>query len=92
MKTLRAKQLIAVGVTLLDILVAAECGPLLWNYWGSRAWSRMGLLIIAGGLAFTLMNIWAKTLNATPNPGRRQSNPEFGEFLSPTENMERADV
>ncbi len=92
MKTLRAKQLIAVGVTLLDILVAADCGPLLWNYWGSRAWPRIGLLIVTGGLAFTLMDIWAKTLHASRNSGRRQGNQKSAPFLSPSENMEGADV
>ena len=92
MKTLRAKQLVAMGVTLLDILVTADCGPLLWNYWGTRAWSRIGLLIIAGGLSFTLMDIWAKTLNVMPNLSSHQSNPELAGFQPPSENMERADV
>lgn len=75
------KILSAVAAAVLDIWVAACCGPLLWQVYGPVPWARMGLLVMAGGLAFTLMDIWSK---ATIRTSR---------LLSPTaQELEGADV
>jgi len=48
-------------ITGVDVLVAYLCAPLVWQAWGSFIWSRIGLLSLAGGMAFTLMDIWSQT-------------------------------
>jgi len=56
-----ASRFIAAGFdTCIDLLVAWCCGPLVWKRWGSFIWSRMGLLSLAGGMAFTLMDTWVE--------------------------------
>jgi hypothetical protein len=64
MKSATAKLVSAVLVTVLDAVVAERCGPLLWGTWSSVPWARLGLLLLAGSIAFTLMDIWCKTLSA----------------------------
>lgn len=54
--------LLAIGVTLMEVLVAAHCGPPLRNAWTAE----IGHPVSAGGLAFTLMEIWPKTIVRLP--------------------------
>jgi len=56
------KLIAALCTTLMDLTVIGNCGPLLWKVWGDFCWPRIGLLLLAGAIAFTLMDIWAKTL------------------------------
>ena len=53
--------LVAVCVTTMDVFVAARYGGLLWVTWSPIAWARVGLLLLAGGIVFTLTDIWSKT-------------------------------
>lgn len=91
MKSATLKFVPAICVTLMDILVIRWCGPLLWNAWNGVCWARIGLLLLAGSIAFTLMDIWAKTL--APMSVRRvnQIGNELEVFSSPKA-MEGADV
>lgn len=70
---------LAFGTTVADISVGATCGPALWEVYGAVPWMRIGLLIIAGAVAFTLMDVWSKTVAPTP-------------FVSALERLESADV
>ncbi len=62
MKHATVKLLSATGVTFLDFFVATQCGPIVWHAWNLVPLARMGLLLLAGAIAFTLMDIWSKTL------------------------------
>lgn len=89
-----ASRFISAGlVTFMDVLVVWCCGPLVWKTWGSFIWSRIGLLALAGGMAFTLMDIWSQTLT------KRAVSPFDGSSIQPmlthaasSVDMEGADV
>lgn len=91
MKPAIPKLVAAVGTTLMDLAVIGYCGPLLWRVWGDVCLARIGLLLLAGGIAFTLMDIWAKTLPQTPSRTLRQMDHDSDLFLSPPA-TEGADV
>ncbi len=77
MRTGTPKFLAAVATAVLDIWVAAWYGPLLWQVYGPIPWTRVGLLVMAGAIAFTLMDIWSKATVQIPIP-LSMTEPELG--------------
>ena len=67
MKSATGKLIAAICVTSMDIEVAVRYGPFLWHSWNAIAWARIMLMLLAGGIAFTLMDIWSKTLSPQAN-------------------------
>jgi hypothetical protein len=49
-------------LTFMNIWVAVLYGPSLWQAWGGAPLARIGILLLAGGATFTLMNVWSLTL------------------------------
>lgn len=66
MASITTRFMAAVGVTLMDVTAAACCAPVVWRAWSVAFWSRTGLLALAGGMAFTLVDIWSQTLSKAP--------------------------
>lgn len=62
MRSTALKFITAICVTLMDALVARRYGALLWDTLSPIARARIGLLLLADAIAFTLMDIWSKTL------------------------------
>jgi hypothetical protein len=91
MKPGMPKLVAAVGTTLMDLAVIGYSGPLLWRVWGDVCLARIGLLMLAGGIAFTLMDIWAKALPHTPSRTLRQMDHESDLYIPPSA-TEGADV
>jgi hypothetical protein len=56
---------VAFFVTILDIAVIWHDGPILWQVWGGIPWIRIALLVLAGTGAFTLADIWSRTLSGS---------------------------
>ncbi len=56
----RAKGLIiAVSLTILDAVVAAHYGGVIWQTWSGILWSRFLLVLLAALWAASLANVWA---------------------------------
>lgn len=62
MKGASGKMIAASCITCMDVEVVVRFGPVLWHYGNTIAWARITLLLLAGAMAFTLMDIWSKTL------------------------------
>lgn len=60
--------------TFMNLWVALMYGPQLWRAWGGDAIARVGLLLLAGGLASTLMNVWSLVVGK-PSPRRHSTVP-----------------
>jgi hypothetical protein len=54
---------IAITVTILDLAVVYHDGPVIWQVWGVFPWLRIALLLLAGVGAFTLADMWSRTLS-----------------------------
>lgn len=54
---------IAVGVTVLNIAVLLQAGPILWQAWAGIPWCKVLILMSAGIGAFTLSDIWSQTFD-----------------------------
>lgn len=53
---------LAVATTLMDLYVVGRYAGVLWSIWGPSPLERVGLLALAGGITFTLMDIWSQTI------------------------------
>lgn len=91
MKSATLKIVVAVYVTVMDVAVIGFCGPLLWKVWDCVYWARLGLLVLAGGITFSLMDIWARAIAVTHGSANTQKSHELELFSSPGA-MEGADV
>jgi hypothetical protein len=81
---------IALALTILDFVVSWQDGPIVWQAWGGVPWIRIGLLLLAGAGSFTLVDVWARALDATAT-GFVQPQIEGNEALA-NEALEGADV
>ena len=50
----------ALCATAMDVVVLSRFGPLLWKTWAPNGGLRIALLLLAGALTFTLMDIWSQ--------------------------------
>ena len=62
MKYERSGIALAVFFILMNLWVTLFCGPRIWAAWGGMPWARLGILVLAGAGAFTLLDIWARSL------------------------------
>jgi hypothetical protein len=51
---------IAVSLTVLDVVVAARYGAVIWRVWAEILWIRIGVLLLAYVWAGSLVRIWAQ--------------------------------
>jgi hypothetical protein len=57
----RAKHfIIAVSLTVLDVVVVVRYGGVIWRVWSGIIWSNMLLLLLAALWATTLLDLWAR--------------------------------
>lgn len=92
MTTTTLQFLLAICATALDVLVVGHCAPLLWQTWGPVSWARLGLLLLAGAMAFTLMDIWSQTIEKTACLLSLRGSFRASALLSSPTEMESSDV
>ena len=74
MSSLRDGIPLAGFTTFMNLWVALTYGPQLWQWWGGSPIAKVGLLLVAGGSASTLMNVWSLVIGK-PSPGPRGTLP-----------------
>lgn len=77
----------AIFLTFMNIWVVLLYGPSLWQAWGGCPWARVGILLLAGGAASTLTNVWSLILG---DPTACPPHPPSDEVIPVT--SEAADV
>ena len=54
---------IAASATILDVVVAARCGGVVWRTWSGVLWLRVALLLLAALWATSLATLWSSAYN-----------------------------